>query len=87
MDDVRVERKSSLFSFLPWSGGEQILDPEEVAALIKFASEQGVEDGDLVEPSSEDVGSPVQAIGPGGVFKELGGGVGGGVGRSAEKDH
>lgn len=48
MDVVRVERKSSFFSFLPWSGGEQILHPQEVAALIKFASEQGVEEGDLV---------------------------------------
>lgn len=48
MEVVQVQNKGSFFSFLPGFDGEQILDPEEVAALIKFASEQGIEEGDLV---------------------------------------
>ncbi len=48
MEVVQVQKKGSFFSFLPGLEGEQILDPGEVAALIKFASEQGIEEGDLV---------------------------------------
>ena len=48
MEVVQVQSKGSFFSFLPGLEGEQILDPAEVAALIKFASEQGIEEGDLV---------------------------------------
>jgi hypothetical protein len=49
MDVTKVSRDESFFSFLPGvDRGESIIDPEEVAALLKFATEKGIEDETLV---------------------------------------
>lgn len=46
---VTLKRKQpSLFPFLPGGEREPILEPAEVAALIKFASEQGCDEPELV---------------------------------------
>ena len=45
----KVKKEQSFFSFLPGvGGGEPIIEPEEVAASLKFATEKGIEDETLI---------------------------------------
>lgn len=48
MEYSESSRSGSFFSFLPGFKGQEIMDPEEVAALIKYASEHGVDQDELV---------------------------------------
>ena len=49
MDIQRIKKDESFFSFMPgFDRGEPIINPEEVAASLKFATEKGIEDETLV---------------------------------------